>query len=90
MTPASVPWSHPVPANPIKSATRLVARAQSVLLCFRTALKHLKVGGDKEASEQEGEVHPEFELSCDVTVDDGCAAVNFRGDILKRPRLPPF
>lgn len=87
MTPASVPRSHPVPANPIKS---LVARAQSVLLRFRTALKHLKVGGDKEASEQEGEVHPEFELSCDVTVDDGCAAVNFRGDILKRPRLAPF
>lgn len=34
-------------------------------------------------------VHPKFEFNCDVTMDDGCAAVNLAGGILKRPQPSP-
>lgn len=38
---------------------------------------------------REREVHHEFELSSDVTVDDGCAAVNLGFSILRRPQFAP-
>ncbi len=44
----------------------------------------------RERKREKGGDHPEFELSCDVTVDDGCAAVNLGGDILKWPQPPPL
>lgn len=52
------------------------------------ATSRFKAGRDKEV-EGEREVHHEFELSSDVTVDDGCAAVNLGFSILRRPQLTP-
>lgn len=69
-------WVHPTKIRP----SRL-----SVLCYMERSFKALQ-GWQKQ---REGAVHPEFELSSDVTVDDSCAAVALGFGVLRRPQFPP-